>query len=313
MRAILNTGPGKLEMREVPAPEPGAGQVRIRTAFCAICATDLQMIAGWKRTGFPSIPGHEWAGVVDAIGPGVDPGLVGVRCVGENVLSDGGEVGFEHPGGYGEEFLTEEANVYPLPAAASYEAAALVEPLAVCVHALRRLGHQASPDEPVLVLGDGPIGLLLLMLLADLGCRNLLCVGGRKPRLALAGQLGATRVFDYHESRPRGRFPLIFEASGSPQAMETALDHVEHLGTVVLIGDYGAAKASFEWNALLHREATLVGSNASSGAWPEAVRLAVRLPLGRLVTHRFPPERFPEAFALMRSRDPSVMKILFGW
>ena len=115
MNAIVNTAPGQLEWQDLPIPEPGPGQVRIRTAACAICATDLQMIAGWSRTGFPSIPGHEWCGVVDATGASVDPALVGRRCVAENVLADGREVGFEHPGGYAECFVTEAANLYLIP------------------------------------------------------------------------------------------------------------------------------------------------------------------------------------------------------
>src|ERR1039458_955422 len=101
MNAIVNTGPGCLEWKVWPTPEPGPGQLRVRTAACGICATDLEMVAGWTRTGFPSIPGHEWAGVVDTVGRGVDGALAGKPCVAENVLTDGGEVGFEHPGGYG--------------------------------------------------------------------------------------------------------------------------------------------------------------------------------------------------------------------
>ncbi len=72
MKAIVNTGPGRLEMRDLPTPSPAAGQVRIRTGAVGICATDLEMIGGWDRTGFPAIPGHEWSGTVDALGPGVD-------------------------------------------------------------------------------------------------------------------------------------------------------------------------------------------------------------------------------------------------
>ena len=102
MKAIVNTGPGALELRELPDAAAGPGQVRIRTAACGICATDLEMIAGWERTGFPAIPGHEWSGMVDAVGAGRRRRLVGRPCVAENVLADGGEVGFEHPGGYGE-------------------------------------------------------------------------------------------------------------------------------------------------------------------------------------------------------------------
>jgi D-arabinose 1-dehydrogenase-like Zn-dependent alcohol dehydrogenase len=98
MRALVNTAPGKLELRERAKPEPGMGQVRIRTHAVGICATDLKMLAGWERTGYPTIPGHEWSGVVNAVGVGLDQDLVGKPCAAENVLADSGEVGFEHPG-----------------------------------------------------------------------------------------------------------------------------------------------------------------------------------------------------------------------
>ena len=138
MKAIVNTGPGRLEMLELPTPSPGPGEVRIRTAACGVCATDLEMIAGWERTGFPAIPGHEWSGVVDEVGEGVNEALRGQLCVAENVLADGGEVGFEHPGGYGEYLITEAAKVHVLPARLSPAVATLIEPLAVCVRGLCR-------------------------------------------------------------------------------------------------------------------------------------------------------------------------------
>ncbi len=84
MNAIVNTAPGRLEWKEWPTPEPGPSQVRVRTVACGICATDLEMIAGWKRTGVPSIPGHEWSGVVEAVGPGVGTEWLGRAVVGDN-------------------------------------------------------------------------------------------------------------------------------------------------------------------------------------------------------------------------------------
>src|SRR2546427_671055 len=71
MKAIVNTGPNQLELLDYPLPAPAPGQVRIRTAACGICATELEVIKGWDRTGFPTVPGHEWAGVVDSVGAGV--------------------------------------------------------------------------------------------------------------------------------------------------------------------------------------------------------------------------------------------------
>lgn len=319
MRAIVNTGPGVLELRELPAPVPGPGQALIRTAFCGICATDLEMIAGWERTGFPSIPGHEWSGVVEAVGAGADPGLVGRPCVAENVLADGGEVGFEHPGGYGERFLTEARNVLLLPPGLDLAVAPLVEPLAVCVHALDRLGRRLGADAAVLVIGDGAIGLLLAMVLRERGCRAVTLVGGRAARLGMAREAGVGRTLNYHEMKDGlaagigATFPVVLEASGSPAAVDACLDLVAPQGTFVVIGDYGPARASFLWNTVLHRQAAIVGSNASAGAWPEALRLASRLPLARLANRRLPAERYAEGMALVKSRDPSVIKVVLEW
>lgn len=313
MQAIVNTAPNRLEMLDLPAPVPAPGQVRVRTAACAICATDMEMIRGWARTPFPAIPGHEWAGVVDAVGAGVDPALGGRLCVGENVLADGGEVGFEHPGGYAECFLTEARNLHPLPDDFPPAAAALIEPLAVCVRGLRRL--RADALGPVLIFGDGPIGLLMTLLTAG---RERTLVGGRAGRLDLAREFGARDVLDYRgmDGRlPRAGFPTIIEASGSPEALSTAMDMLAPAGRILVIGDYGDARADFPWNRILHGEMELIGSNASAGGWPEAVRLAVEehLPLDRLISHRLPASEFAKGLDLVRGQGEDVVKVVLEW
>ncbi|MCL5996509.1 MAG: zinc-binding dehydrogenase [Chloroflexi bacterium] len=322
MKSIVNTGPHRLEWLDYPLPQPGAGQVRIRTGACGICATDLEMIAGWDRTGFPATPGHEWAGTVDAVGPGVDPALLGCRCVAENVWADGGEVGFEHPGGYGQYLLTEAANVQRLPADFPLATAALIEPLAVCVRALRRLGPCAGP---VLVFGDGPIGLLTVALLARTGLQDIALVGGREQRLALAREFGARHVLNYHtfgadqaasiRNDVRMDFCAIVEATGSATAANAAMQLVAREGRLLVLGDYGRSRADFTWNTLLLREITLLGSNASAGAWPEAVRLAVagQVPLHKLVTHRLPAHQFQQGVDITRSRRGDVVKVILEW
>ncbi len=329
MKAIVNTGPGKLELLEWPTPQPGPGQVRIRTGACGICTTELRMIAGWQRTGFPSIPGHEWSGTVDAVGPGVDGSLAGARCVAENVLSDGGEVGFEHPGGYGEFFLTEAANLYRLPPDFPLAVAALAEPLAVALRGLRRLLRMRTlrVEDPgsVLVFGDGPIGLLMLLVLRRSGAQAVSLVGGRPERLALAAELGASQTFLYQEAgmdlaaglkRALGKeFPYIVEASGSELALQAALRLAQRGGRILVLGDYDEARADFAWNFLLHRELELAGSNTGAGAWAEAVRLAVSkdLPLERLVTHCLPYTEFGRGIALARSPQGEMVKAMLVW
>jgi len=322
VKAIVNTAPGELTWMDRPLPEPGQGQVRIRTATCGICATDLAMIDGWDRTGFPSIPGHEWSGVVDALGTGADDALRGRPCVAENVLTDGGEVGFEHPGGYGQFLLTEAANVHVLPDGFPMEQAALTEPLAVCVRAMRRL-HMAR-TESALVLGDGVIGLLMLVLLKRAGVATLAMVGGRPARLALAGEFGAECVLNYHDAArdldasvagmPGHPFANVIEASGSAAALVSAMGAAAREGKVLVVGDYDMGRADFAWNDLMHRELDLIGSCASAGAWAEAVSLATSgaVPLDRLISHHVRTSDYAHGIERARN-DRDALKVVLDW
>ena len=322
MKAIVNTAAHTLEMLEYPLPEPGVGQVRIRTGACGICATDIEMIDGWTRTGYPATPGHEWAGQIDAVGAGVDAALLRRSCVAENVLADGGEVGFEHPGGYGQCLLTEAANIQALPDNFPFATAAMIEPLAVCVRAMNRLGQASSS---ALVFGDGPIGLLMTALLSRAGVRDIAVVGGREARLQVARSFGAGQTLNYHNfdgdmaasirNRTQQAFPIIIEATGNPTALRAGMDIVAREGKCLMIGDYGLSHADFLWNSILLKEITLLGTNASAGAWPEAVRLAVsgEIPLARLVTHRVPATRFMDGMAITRSRKEDVIKVVLDW
>jgi L-iditol 2-dehydrogenase len=321
MKALVNTAPGKLEWKDWPKPEPGPGQVRIRVAACGICGTDLLMISGWRRTGFPAIPGHEWSGVVDAVGPGADKALAGRPCVAENVWADGGEVGFEHPGGYGEYLVTEARNLHVLPADFPLAAAALIEPLAVSVRALRRL--RLERRESALIWGDGPIGLLMLVLLKAENVTTVSLVGGREARLDLARQFGAETTLNYHgvsgwatavAALPGAPFPNIIEASGSSLAVQTSIDVAPIEGKILVIGDYGEARADFPWNTPMHHELEVIGSNASAGGWTRAVELAVagKVPLQRLISRRLPLASGVEGLELVRRSRDLVKVVMEG-
>jgi threonine dehydrogenase-like Zn-dependent dehydrogenase len=345
MKAAVVTSPGTLELREVSAPEPGSGQVRVRSAYCGICATDLAMMAGNERTRYPLILGHEWSGVVDAVGPDVDSSLVGTRCVAENAWAPGSEVGFEHPGAYGELFVTQARLLQPLPASLTLRRAALIEPLAVCVRAMRRL--RVSDASSALVFGDGVIGLLLVVLLAREGVREITVAGGRARRLAKARELGAHRVLNYHDAgagtatdlaaalrraaapagatggsgsersptSPAWGFANVLEASGSSSAVEAAFVLGAMEAHILLVGDYAHATAAVPWQRFLHSEYEVMTSNASAGAWPEAVRLAGELgsTLDPLVTHTVAVPEVHRGMELMRGRDSGAIRVLIDW
>jgi len=322
MKAIIVTAPNKLEFKDLPLPVPKHGQVRIKTTACGICATDLEMIGGWARTSFPGIPGHEWSGIVDAVGNGGDQAIVGRHCVAENVLRDGGEVGFEHPGGYAEYFITETDNINFLPADLPMAVAALIEPLAVAMRAMRR--GRIDNKSPVLIMGDGPIGLLMTMLLKRAGAGNITLIGGRENRLALAKELGAERTLNYHHFGEHGMesaqealpcsFPNVIEASGAATAIKTALKLAAKQGKILVIGDYKQAAADFPWNHLLHNELELIGSNTGAQAWPEAVQtaIAIQKDLAKLISGEWPVVKFYDAVnAVKHNRE--IIKAILRW
>lgn len=323
MRAIVMTGRDQLELKEQPLPEPGPGQVRVQTAACGICATDLEMLNGDARVRIPTVLGHEWSGWIDAVGPAGDESLIGQQCVAENVLSDGGEVGFEHPGGCGEYLITEESRVHVLRPGLPPEVATLIEPLAVCVRGLRRVGLR-RPVPRVLIFGDGPIGLLCVMLLRHMGVPQVDVVGGRAKRLILAEQLGARRAVNFFGlSAPIGEglraelpdpYSIIIEASGNPEGLAAAIRMAPKQSRLLLLGAYGHRQASCQASLIQGKELELIGSNASAGAWEEAVRLAVsgKLPLERLVSHRLPATDYDEALQRVR-HDPAVVKTVLVW
>ena len=322
MRAIVNTGKGKLEIRELPMPEPEEGEVRIKTSACAICSTDFTMIDGCGRSHYPAILGHEWSGIVDKAGKDVSIGLQGVHCVGENIL-DRGEVGFEFPGGYGEFFITEADKLLVLPEAYSLLRAALIEPLAVSLRGMKRL--RVEQKDNAMIFGDGPIGLIMLMLLKREQVKNIAMAGGRPARLKLASELGADCTINYHEEKnlsnafeKKGfarKFSNIIEASGTGTALESAVQLAARNAHILMIGDYDRAKADIPLQKFLHLELELIASNAGIGFWKDAFLLAVEeeLPLKKLISHVFPAEEFAEAMRTARDRTGGAVKVIITW
>jgi threonine dehydrogenase-like Zn-dependent dehydrogenase len=351
MRAIQAHSSDTVRLVEMPKPIPAPGQVRIRTAHCGICATDISIIHGSDRVAFPFVPGHEWSGRVDAAGRSGDEYLVGTRCVGSNILSDGLEVGFEYPGGYGEYFLTDASNVHVLPDSLDLLTSILIEPLAVCVRGFHRL--KPEPDSPILIFGDGPIGLLMITLLRAYGYNSIVIIGGRSHRLAAARSLGANLTLSYHDSHtknladyitqeitshenPAGKdtptarnadsrivknrksFPAIIEATGTPEAIRALWPLSGHDSRVLLMGDYQNVTEPVEWQMMLHKEISLIPSNASEGGWHEAIRVAEDMKdlIHPIISHLYDAqseETVQAGLFATRSATHGLIKAAFVW
>jgi (R,R)-butanediol dehydrogenase/meso-butanediol dehydrogenase/diacetyl reductase len=256
MRAVvLSEDRPKLELVEVPDPEPGPGEALIRVTGCGICGSDLHVATAVAPAGMTF--GHEIAGVVEGIGSGAD---VAYR-VGEAVAvrpftgcrhcahclrgradhcDQFALLGLGRPGGFAELVVAQADEVYRLPAAVTGIEQALVEPMAIACRAVRRGG--LGPGDTVVVLGAGPIGLAIIAWVRYLGVESIVVSDPSASRRVLATQLGATRTFDplvdeldLLEVTMTGA-SVVFECTGRPGMIRQAMDIAAVDGRVVVVG-----------------------------------------------------------------------------
>ncbi len=332
MRALVVERPGAAAVREVPAPEPGPGEVQVRVGAAGICGSDVELLEGRRPAPFvryPIIPGHEWAGTIAALGPdvaGLRPGDVvvaeGFRACGvcarcregrtNLCAAEYAETGFTHPGAFAEALCVPAQLVHRLPDGADVAAAAVLEPAACVAQGL--LEVDLRPGLSVAVVGAGTLGLLAVALLRLSSPARLALVGTRAARLELGRRLGATETHDVREDDAAGlsaSFDLVFEAAGTPDGVRTALGLARRGGTVVLEGISGrAGGADADTIALGHlRVQGIFGASRNAWGWVTELFAAGLLDTGPLVSHSFPLDRYEDAFAALADRGGPAVKV----
>ncbi len=331
-RSLLVDRPGGHRLVREPRPEPGPGEVRVRVAAAGICMSDRELYDGHRDAAYvryPVVPGHEWAGTVEAVGAGVDARLVGRRTVaegfrfcatcercrhGETSLCTAGydETGFTRPGAFADHVVVPARLLHPLADDADLRAAALLEPAAVVAAAVRAGAPQ--PGERVAVLGAGTLGLLAVQLLAAFSPAELTAIDPREQRASLALDFGASQTLGPGQAgEVRGRYDLVVETAGAPSTAADACLLARRGGRAVLTGMFTPGAAGIDPVHLSLSQLTVRSVfGASSAAWSHAVRAftAGLLDPAPLITHEFPLERFADAVALVGSGDPATGKVL---
>lgn len=313
-RSLVVERPGSLGVLELERRAPGMGEVIVRPAYCGLCGTDLELLSGAVDPAFvryPLVLGHEWSGVVAAVGDGVAGLEAGMRVVAEGIIPCGNcascrvgatnvceiydEVGFTRPGGAAEEIVVPATSVHRLTDDVSLRDAALTEPTAVVLTGLEKL--RLRPGQRVLVAGDGTIALLAI-LLASLWSPGEIAVAGRRAEQeALALELGAT---SFSTEAPGGGFDVAIEAAGAVDAVAVALRALRRGGQALALGlPPTTSTLTLPGDLLVNNDLTLAGSfGYTSAAWARVVELlnAGRLQTGSLVTHVFPLDDYGSAF-----------------
>ena len=341
MKALLLSKYRHFELTDLPTPSPASGEVLIRVGACGICGSDVHGYDGSSGRRIPPIVmGHEAAGVIEAIGPGVDNVRVGDRVTFDSTIYCGGcaycrrgEVNlcdhrqvlgvscgdYRRAGAFAEYVAVPARVVYHLPESISFAEAAMLEAVAVALHAVSLAN--ITPDSSALVIGAGTIGLLILQALRAAGVTRIFLADIDVTRLRLAEQLGAPVILSA-ASDPAGQalqltkgigVDVALEAVGRSETVSAAIASVRKGGTVVLVGNI-SPDVTLPLQKVVTRQIRLQGSCASAGEYPQAIDLMAKgaIRVKPLITAIAPLEQGPEWFERLYAREPNLLKVVLS-
>lgn len=335
MKACVLRAAHDLVVEDLPEPIPGAGDVLVSLGAGGICGSDLHYFAeggvGDFRLRQPLTLGHEVAGQVLAVGPGVSharpgervavnpnhpcgrcrPCLEGRRNLCRDVRFFGSAARFPHvQGAFAERFVAAEANCFLIPDSVSFRAAACAEPLAVALHALGLAGSVV--DKNVLVTGSGPIGVLLVAAARMAGAARICVTDLCDEPLAIGMAMGATDAINVGREPDRltgltielDGFDAVFEATGHPAGLASAIGAATLGGILVQVGMLPRGQTPAPFNPIVARELRVFGSFRFDREYPVAVAAIAsgRIDVTPMLTHEYPFAELRAAFEMAADR-----------
>jgi len=337
MKALLLSEYRRLEVTDVATPKPQAGEVLLRVAACGICGSDVHGYDGSSGRRIPPIVmGHEAAGIVEAIGNDVSGLSIGDRvtldstvycgkcanCVrGDINLCDRREVlgvscgDYRRAGAFAEFVSVPARIIHRLPDGLAFEDAALLEAVAVALHAVSLAA--ITPGSTALVVGAGTIGLLLQQALRVAGCSRVFGADPDQTRLTLSKKLGAIEVVSERVEQRVSELTnglgvdVVAEAVGKTDSIATSIDCVRKGGTVILVGNI-TPEVKIHLQKVVSRQLRLQGSCASAGEYPRAIELMSKgeIQVKPLITAVAPLAEGPRWFERLYAREPNLMKVV---
>lgn len=335
MKAVVIEKPGVVVMKEVPVPVPPPGFARVKVAAAAVCATDLEVLTGRIPANYPLTPGHEWSGVVDAVGSSEDEHWIGKRVIGSNDVvclkcdacrsgnwrycTEFEEIGFKRDGAYAEYIIVPAYGLCELEDHVSFEEAALCEPLGVALGTLEKANAKFA--ETCLIVGAGSIGLCMLAVAKAMGMRRIVVCATSKKRLGIADQMGAyatiaTSECDLEAEMKKihpGRTDVVIDATGIESCIQQCLRLARKGGRVLLAG-YGRGKImNIRMDDVHINNLQVIGAGNNWNMHKLAATLMADgvIDLKPLVTNVMPLDNYQEALEMAENRPLGFVKAVF--
>lgn len=345
MEALVLHGIGDLRLAQMPIPTVAEGQVRVHIGFCGVCGSDIPRIFSKGTYSFPTVCGHEFAGTIDECGPGVDGFAKGDPVVVFPLLwcgkcdacesgkyvqcSDYDYLGSRSDGAFAEYVVAPKENIIRVPNGVSLEEAALTEPAAVALHALRRV-KESQVGKTVAIFGVGPIGLMVAHWARILGAEQILLFDILNEKLELAERFGFDNVYNTSiedvvdvvniKTDGKGAHTCI-EAAGAPQTYLYALGSVRRGGSVVFLGnpDADVTLPAALISQVMRREVSIFGTwnsdysiSGNDDDWRTVLKAMAtgKLNLSSLITHKVPLTNGTQTLQMMKNKNEFYAKVL---
>lgn len=340
MKALVKARPEPgLWLEDVPVPEIGPDDVLVRIKKTSICGTDLHILSWdpWARQTIPvpMVVGHEFTGVIEALGTNVEGLVVGERVSGEGHITCGHcrncrggrrefchnhrSVGVSRPGAFAEYLSLPASNVFPVPGHISDDVAAVLDPLGNATHTALAFD---VVGEDVLITGAGPIGMMSAAIVRHIGARYVVITDVNQYRLELAGRMGVDRALDVTRHSPDEAmtalgmtegFDVGLEMSGNESAFNQLLEVMNHGGRVAVLG-IPTDDVRLEMSEVIFKGLTMrgiYGRRIFETWYKMSAMLQSGLDVDAVITHRFPAEDYQKAFDLVGSGQSG--KVLLEW
>ena len=336
MKALTYVEPDVVRMLDVDMPRAGEGEALVKVHFAGICGSDMAIVAGkHPRARPPLIPGHELSGEVvqiDAAGAATDikmgarvtcyPLLCCGRCWAcehdlEHVCRSLRLIGIDRDGAMAEYVKVPAELLYGLPNAMSYEKGALIEPLAVGVHAVSMAN--SHKDDFTVVMGAGPIGLIVALCLREAGVERITITDVNASRLGLAQRFGLETLnvaqCDAKEEilsrTDEEGADVVFEVAGSESAALQMTELARSRGKIMMVSVHKTAH-QVDLRSVNFKEITIIGTRVYTRSdFVRAIQIAEELPLEDLISHKVGIDEGARGFELMGNPD-NVCKVLIS-